>query len=221
MEYFGSAQRREKETFLRVFSIYGYSKNELLSLLQWFVDFYFIESKEGLNVSKIREFFSSRKLGFYLHKLTKFIIYQENVRNDTYLTYKNPVHDYNTDLLTDVFELFHFYHEIMKYECQEYDYIKQHRRQGHVARYSSAIVGSMPICWRFLKGCRNRLKQLDRVISKNEDTLKNKLVTEFNALRSEILRRSENNEILPKISPEIEKRCPPLSPKDFDITKLL
>lgn len=215
MLYFGSAKWRSKNVFLKRFSIYGYSKDELLELLKWFIDLYFVESKEGTDVSKIKEISATRKLGFYLHKLTKFIIYQENVRNDVYLTYANTAHYYDTELTKDVHELYYFYRQIMRYECQEYAYMKEHQQQGFVVKYAS-IVGQQPICWRLLKACRKRITQLWIPISKKSDFEKKRLVDEFNSLRLEILERCQNDELLPKMSVEVRDRCKPLRVELFD-----
>lgn len=220
MEYFVTRKWRRKDTFLRHFSVYGYSKGELNDLLQWLVNYYFLESKEGLNISKIKTLMATRKLSFYLHKFTKFIIYQENIRNDVYLTYSNPAHQHNTEMIRDILQLFRFYEEIMKYEFAENAFMVRYKNMGYLTIYTSSILGRMPISWKLLKGCRNRMIELAKPISRKSDGQINTLIREFNCLREKILSMSQNRELRPRITTNIKNRCRPLSFNDFDNIRL-
>ncbi len=203
MNYFGTAKRRKKSVFLDYFSIYGYTQDELTELLQWFINYYFVESKEGTDVSRVKWIFATPKLRFYLHRLSKFLIYLENIRNDNYLTYHNPLHKYETSLRDDIWELLYFYLEIMKYECQEYAFMKKHKQKS---KYSS-LVGRQPVCWRLLKSCRNRMIQLRSYISKWHRAEIERVINGFNEVRYEILKKCHNDELLPQMTKEVRDRC--------------
>jgi hypothetical protein len=204
MDFFGTARRRSKNTYLSTFTIYGHSNTELLEVLQWFVDFYFLESKEGMNAKRVKWLLATRKLGFYMHRLTKFLIYLENVRNDVYVTYNSNPHRYGTTLFNDLQELFKFYEEILRHERLECAFMK---RQKSLNKYAS-LVGYQPISWKLLKGCRNRLVQLKQITRESMSRPQAAtVIAGFNRVRSLILTAAKQGAILPRMQPEAIGRC--------------
>ena len=82
-------------------------------------------------------------------------------------------------------------------------------------RYA-VLVGRQPICWRLLKGTRNRVMQLRRSIGKSLEAEKRQtLVMEVNRLRSDILGRCRRGELFPRMSRETIQRFRPLRLADF------
>lgn len=189
--------------------IFGYSANEIDLLIMDSMYKGFAESPEGMKKKNIKNLFKTQKTGYYLHPLCKLLVYLENVRNDSMITYESVPHEVRSRIPDDLIEILKFIDFIFQSEIAELAYIRKKDKGRHggpnLRVYRRYFVGTQPICWRLLRSVTRRVNELSFKRRINFSAEQAKVVERYLAsLRKRIIEANSDGKLLPKI-PEAKK----------------
>ena len=158
LQYFEGRTRINMNQFFNDFSCFGYSADELKGAVTRLQEGVFIESANGSGLLHDSVFYKTRKCSYYFHKLSKMLVFLENVRNDSMIEYKAEPHEAHTELAIDVPAVLEFIVYISDQECKEWAYV-QRKGKLHIERYKRIVV-TQPVCWKLFKSVQKRCKEL-------------------------------------------------------------
>ena len=150
----------KKSELLNALSCYGFTKMENACLIRRMIDLGLMESLEGDRWDGIQKVYSTRKLRLYANKLSRSLIYLENVRNDAYIEYAETPHEVRDPLYVDGVGVMRFIEYIVEQEKEEYKWMKSTRRC--MTKYRRLAQNGGPVSWVLLCAVSREIRGLTR-----------------------------------------------------------
>lgn len=114
------------------------------------------ESPDGNNVVRCNILFPTRKMWYYINKLSKYITYVKLIRNDLYLNYECRPSKYGDRLdFGEIREYLLFIDWIRRIEINELKYVSEKHRSDYLQ-----LLSDKPVCIKLLKSLISRINKL-------------------------------------------------------------
>lgn len=176
---------------------FGYRKRDIETLLAWLLDHGFVESHEGSMLTRVKTLYKTRKTWFYVHTVCKLLVYLENIRNDSMISYETTPHQHKTTLTADIWGVLDFVEFVFRQELMEYAHVRKSTKRK--AAFSQ-MIGGQPVSYKLLKSVIKRASYLvSEGIAPMSPNQRNALSRRARKLSAEMLTEMRDGNLVPQL----------------------